>query len=99
MIITNTTDNVTPTMIRIRASLEIITMVTVTIITRRDADRCYGGRVQNSKRDNVYVERACFFCQTPITHTVRSDAIVWYTPPETDRMVQNTAPRQTPWSE
>ena len=62
-------------------------MMTVIIIRRRDDGRCYGDRIQNSRRDNEYAERACFFCQTPMTHTVRTDPIVWYTPPETDPMV------------
>jgi hypothetical protein len=71
-------------------------MMTVIIIRRRDDGRCYGDRIQNSRRDNEYAERACFFCQTPITHTVRADAIVWYTPPETDPMASNTPPEADP---
>ena len=67
-------------------------MMAVIIMTRRDDGRCYGDGIQNSKRYNEYAKRACFFCQAQVTHTVRRDARVWYTPPRTDDMVSKTPP-------
>ena len=48
------------------------------------------------KETKCVLERACFFCQTPVTQTIRNRPMVYYTPPETDLMVWYTTPERDP---